>query len=148
MDRCYVYLQCLLTFGKKYFDTKVSGQILESVNHSHCNFCTNYIKFLTFNSIHESSKGKMKWAIGVYKYWHTLRAEIHCARNTATWTQNNKPILLIHEVAKCIPDLKHDVCDFIIEIHKENGAQFPSSSLYDLLQGLSMYLEDETRQNN
>ena len=40
-------------------------------------------------------------------------------------------------------DLKHDVCDFIVEIRKENGEQYPSGSLYDLLQGLSMFLECE-----
>ena len=41
------------------------------------------------------------------------------------------------------PDLKHDVCDFIVEIRKENSDQYPSTSMYDLLQGLSMYLERE-----
>ena len=39
------------------------------------------------------------------------------------------------------PDLKRDVCDFIVEIRKENGD--PPGSLYDLLQGLSMFLERE-----
>ena len=39
--------------------------------------------------------------------------------------------------------MKWDVCDFIVEIRKENGGQYPSSSLYDLLQGLSVYLERE-----
>ena len=46
-------------------------------------------------------------------------------------------------MATTIPDLKHDVCNFIVEICKENGNQYPSGSLYDLLQGLSMYLEHE-----
>ena len=40
-------------------------------------------------------------------------------------------------------DLKHDVCNFIVEIWKENGDQYPPGSLYDLLQGLSMFLEHE-----
>ena len=40
-------------------------------------------------------------------------------------------------------DLKWDVCDFIVEIRKENGDQYPPGSLYDLLQGLSMFLERE-----
>ena len=46
-------------------------------------------------------------------------------------------------MAANVDDLKHDVCDFIMEIHKENGAQYPSGSLYELLQGLSMYVEHE-----
>ena len=40
-------------------------------------------------------------------------------------------------------DLKRDVCDFIVEIHKENWDQYPPGSLYDLLQGLSMFLKCE-----
>ena len=40
-------------------------------------------------------------------------------------------------------DLRCDICDFIVEIRKENGDQYPPGSLYDLLQGLSMFLERE-----
>ena len=85
----------------------------------------------------------MKWAIGAYKCWRVCRAEIFSARWTATWTQNNRPIQPIHETAKNISDLKVDVCDFVVEIRKENGDQYPASSLYDLLGGLSLYLERE-----
>ena len=31
----------------------------------------------------------------------------------------------------------------IVEIRKENGEQYPSSSMYDLISGLSLYLERE-----
>ena len=85
----------------------------------------------------------MKWAIGAYKQWRALRSQIHSARYTATWTRNNHPIPLIHESAAMEPDLKYDVCDFIVEIRKENRDQYPPGSLYDLLQGLSMFLECE-----
>ena len=76
----------------------------------------NYIKFMLFCSIQESSKAKMKWAIGAYERWHALRSQIHSARYTATWTRNNRPIPPIHESAAMEPDLKWDVCDFIVEI--------------------------------
>ena len=49
----------------------------------------------------------------------------------------------IHKVAGNEEELKHDVCDFIVEIGKENGEQYPSSSLHDLLQGLSIHLKRE-----
>ena len=39
--------------------------------------------------------------------------------------------------------LKDDVCDFIVEIRKENGDQYPGNTLHDLLQGLSLYLKRE-----
>ena len=40
-------------------------------------------------------------------------------------------------------ELQADLCDFIVEIRKENGEQYPSSSMYDLISGLSLYLERE-----
>ena len=42
-----------------------------------------------------------------------------------------------------IATLKSDVCDFIVEIRKENEDQYPGSSLYDTLSGLSVYLHRE-----
>ena len=87
----------------------------------------------------------MKWAIGAYERWHALRSQIHSARYTATWTRDNCLILPIHESAAMESELKRDVCDFIVEIRKENGDQYPPGSLYDLLQGLSMFLEHEHR---
>ena len=85
----------------------------------------------------------MKWSIGAYERWRACRAQIFSARHTATWTRNNRPIQPIHETAKNVADLKVDVCDFIVEIRKENGQQYPSGTLYDLLGGLSLYLERE-----
>ena len=38
-------------------------------------------------------------------------------------------------------ELQADLCDFIVEIRKENGEQYPPSSMYDLISGLSLYLE-------
>ena len=35
------------------------------------------------------------------------------------------------------------MCDFIVEIRKENGEQYPPSGMYDLISGLNLYLERE-----
>ena len=40
-------------------------------------------------------------------------------------------------------ELQADLCDFIVEIRKENDEQYLSSSMYDLISGLSLYLERE-----
>ena len=40
-------------------------------------------------------------------------------------------------------ELQSDLFDFIVEIIEENGVQYPSSSMYDLISGLSLYLERE-----
>ena len=40
-------------------------------------------------------------------------------------------------------ELQCDLCDFIVEIRKENGEQYPASSMYDLVSALSLYLERE-----
>ena len=45
--------------------------------------------------------------------------------------------------AKDVDELQADLCDFIVEIRKENGEQYPPSSMYDLISGLSLYLERE-----
>ena len=36
-----------------------------------------------------------------------------------------------------------DVCDFITEVKKENGKDYPPGSLYDLVVCLSVYVEHE-----
>ena len=69
--------------------------------------------------------------------------EIFHARNTASFTKNNRPIKPLHEVAHDLDTLKADVCDFIVEIRKENGEQYPANTLYDLLQALSLFLQRE-----
>ena len=50
---------------------------------------------------------------------------------------------LLMQVPKMWMKLQADLCDFIVEIRKENGEQYPSSSMYDLISGLSLYLERE-----
>ena len=69
--------------------------------------------------------------------------QIYHARSTASFTRENRPIQNIDAVAHDLQQLKTDVCDFIVEIRKENGEQYPGSSLYDLLSGLSLYLQRE-----
>ena len=46
-------------------------------------------------------------------------------------------------IAKDVDELQADLCDLIVEIRKENGEQYPPSSMYDLISGLSLYLERE-----
>ena len=45
--------------------------------------------------------------------------------------------------AKDVDELQADLCDFIVEIRKENGELYQSSSMYDLISGLSLSLERE-----
>ena len=49
----------------------------------------------------------------------------------------------IDQSAQDVTELQADLCDFIVEIRKENGEQYLSSSMYDLISGLSLYLERE-----
>ena len=61
-------------------------------------------------------------------------------QRSPTTTGEIKPI---DASAKNVDELQADLCDFIVEIRKENGEQYPSSSIYDLISGLSLYLERE-----
>ena len=49
----------------------------------------------------------------------------------------------MHEAAHDADTLKEDLCDFLVEIRKENREQYPAGTLHDLLQGLSLYLQRE-----
>ena len=50
---------------------------------------------------------------------------------------------LLMQVPKMWMNCKLAFVIFIVEIRKENGEQYPSSSMYDLISGLSLYLERE-----
>ena len=109
-----------------------SDALTEDVNMT-CNLDT---KILFLFSLQPASIAKIKWALRAYDRWIAYRKEIYDARITATFTRNNHLIKPIHNVAHDVAQLKEDVCDFKVEIHKENGEQYPGNSLYDLLQGL------------
>ena len=94
-------------------------------------------------SVQDASKPKIKWAVGAYKRWRAFRSEIFHQRYTTKVTHYNREIKAIDISAKDVDELQADLCDFIVEIRKENREQYPSSSIYDLISGLSLYLERE-----
>ena len=103
-----------------------------------------YLKIVFwYCSIQESSKAKIRWAVGAYNRWRSFRSEIFHQRYTTKITHYNREIRPIDQSAKDISELQSDLCDFIVEIRKENREQYPSSSMYDLISGLSLYLERE-----
>ena len=99
-------------------------------------------KLFDFSSIQESSKAKIKWSLGTYNRWRSFRSEIY-QRYTTKITHHNSEIKPIDQSAQDVTELQADLCDFIVEIRKENGEQYLSSSMYDLISGLSLYLERE-----
>ena len=99
--------------------------------------------FYYYFSVQESSKAKIKWAVGAYNRWRAFRSEISHQKYTTKVTHYNREIKPIDESANDVDKLQADLCDFIVEIRKENGEQYPSSSMYDLISGLSLYLERE-----
>ena len=94
-------------------------------------------------SVQDASKAKIKWAVGAYNRWRAFRLEISHQKYTTKVTHYNREIKAIDVSAKDVDELQADLCDFIVEIRKENGEQYPSSSMYDLISGLSLYLERE-----
>ena len=108
-------------------------------------FASNYgwTFFNWYFSIQESSKANMWWAVGTYNRWRAFRSEIFHQRYTTKTTHYNREIRPIDVSAKDVDELQTDLYDFIVEIRKENGEKYPSSSMYDLISGLSLYLERE-----
>ena len=78
-----------------------------------------------FSNIQESSKAKIKWAVGAYNRWRSFRSEIFHARYTTKVTHHNREIRPIDQSASDVEELKADMRDFIVEIRKENGDQYP-----------------------
>ena len=70
-------------------------------------------------------------------------SEIFHQRYITKVTHYNREIKPIDASAKDVGEMHADLCDLIVEIRKENGEQYPSSSMYDLISGLSLYLERE-----
>ena len=52
-------------------------------------------------------------------------------------------IIPILEAAMDFNKLLADVCDFIIEVRKENGKDYPPGTLYDLVASLNSYIARE-----
>ena len=72
-------------------------------------------------SIQDASKAKIKWAVGAYNRWRAFRSEIFHQRYTTKVTHYNREIKPIDASAKDMDELQADLCDFIVEIRKENG---------------------------
>ena len=70
-------------------------------------------------------KAKMKWAVGAYNRWRSFRSEIFHQRYTTKNTHYNREIRPIDQCAKDVNELQSDLCDFIVEIRKENGETVP-----------------------
>ena len=100
------------------------------------------LNFPACRSLHQA---KIRWAVGAYNRRRAFRSEIFHQRYTTKVTHYNREIKPIDSSAKDMDELQADLCDFIdlVEIRKENGEQYPSSSMYDLISGLSLYLETE-----
>ena len=88
-------------------------------------------------------KSQIRWAVGAYNRWRLFRSEIFHQRYTTKITQYNREIRPIDQSSKDVSELQADLCDFIVEVRKENGEQYPSSSMHDVISGLSLYLERE-----
>ena len=72
-----------------------------------------------------------------------FRSEIFHQRYTTKVTHYNREIKAIDASAKDVVEMQADLCDFIVEIRKENGEHYPLSSMYYLISDLSLYLEKE-----
>ena len=82
-------------------------------------------------------------------HWgRAFRSEIFYQRYTTKVTHYNREIKFIDASAKDSDELQADLYDFIVEIRKENGEQYPSFSMYDLISALSLYLEREHGSTN
>ena len=90
-----------------------------------CNSCLTWLVPYFFKSyfnpcysIQDSSKAKMKWAMGSFKRWRQYKLEIFHARFTTKITHYERQIRHIHESTDDLAELKAALCDFIVEVRK------------------------------
>ena len=88
-------------------------------------FYVSQMVYNYFSTIQDSSKAKIKWAVGPYNRWRTFRSEIFHARYTSRGTHYNREIRPSDQRARDVDELKADMSDFIVEIKKGNGDQYP-----------------------
>lgn len=77
-----------------------------------------------------------------YDRWRNYRRKIHHTSKLPLCRTNR----LIRPISDSIQDtneLQEDICDFICEVKKETGDEYPPCSLYDLVFMLSLFAERE-----
>lgn len=92
--------------------------------------------------IGESTATKILWARKAYDRWVDYRRKMYIGRHNFPQLKFRQVDRLdksvLHEVS-----LNRDMCDFIVEVRKENGEEYPPGTVYDLVLMLSIYLEQE-----
>ena len=107
-------------------------------------FCLTFqLKICHFFRAAKATLSKYNWVLKAYNQWRDYRLDLYNNRKTMEVTQQNCMTVPILEAAMDFDKLSADVCDFIIEVHKENGKDYPPGTLYDLVASLSSYIAHE-----
>ena len=81
--------------------------------------------------------------IFVFKHPGIIKSKDQIVPGYNRWRSFRSEIRPIDQSVQDASELQADLCDFIVKIRKENGEQYPPSSMYDLISGLSLCLERE-----
>ena len=79
-------------------------------------------------SVPENTQRKREWALSLLKKWSIHRKNI------------NKPVKNINECS--VSELNSLLSHFILEIRKENGEEYPGSTIYEILSCIQATLRD------
>lgn len=91
----------------------------------------------------DNTLDKINWALKVYRRWVDYHRHLFFQRKTFSAARENCYVHDLEISMKGDLMLSRDLCDFISEVRKENGSEYPPASIYDLVLMLSLYLERE-----
>ena len=101
-----------------------------------CNYCV-------FFKIAVATSNKYQWALNAYEKWRKWRLTLYNGRGTLKASHQNRFAQPFMDVIDDADKLTVDVSNVIMVVTKENGKDYPPSSLYDLVACLNRYVERE-----
>lgn len=94
--------------------------------------------------VSHATRTKILWACRAYDRWVDFRRKMYIGRiNNPKPNEEWRKVDRLSTSCKQPAVLSRDVCDFITEVRKENGKQYPPGTVYDLVLCISLYLERE-----
>ena len=77
------------------------------------------------------TSNKYQWALNAYERWRKWCLTLYNGCGTMEVLQQNRFIQPLMDVINDASKLAVNVCDFITEVKKENGCDYPPGSMYD-----------------
>ena len=104
--------------------------------------------FFVFFSVETATNDKIAWALRAYERWREYRNELFDNRVNFPVKRATRYIWPMIRSARNSEQLSTDMCDFLMEVRKQNGDEYPGQTLQDCIMMFNLYLEHENFEIN